>query len=66
VVIKCKSCGLKPAEIFEYIDAAEAEGMSPDEYVIEFEGTYNPREGTFYCTDCYIADGMPTGTTVLH
>lgn len=60
--IKCKNCGLAPDQIDEYIDIADEEEMSPEEYVISEEGTYNPTTGRFYCTDCYIKVGEPLGT----
>ncbi|MNG13225.1 hypothetical protein D3C84_968920 [compost metagenome] len=44
----------------EYIELAAEEHMSPEEYVIREEGTYNGFEKErFYCTPCYIAAGMP-------
>lgn len=60
--IICKSCGLMPNEIQEYVFAAKEYGMSPDEYVLSEEGTYNKRSKKFYCTSCYIKAGMPAGT----
>ena len=59
--IKCAICGLKPSEILEYSSEAKLLGISPDDYVIEEEGTYNPKNGHFYCTSCYIKIGMPLG-----
>lgn len=59
--IKCKICKRKPEEIEEYTHAAEAENMTPEEYVKTEEGTYNSRTGLFYCTECYIKIGMPLG-----
>lgn len=32
-----------------------------DDYVREYEGTYNSRSGRFYCDGCYIAVGQPVG-----
>jgi hypothetical protein len=60
--MKCKLCKKKPSEISEYIDAAEDEGITPDDYVKSQEGTFNHDTGFFYCTSCYIAVGMPLGT----
>lgn len=57
----CVNCKKKPSELDEYVDIAEEENMTPDEYVIDQEGTYNPINGHFYCTDCYIKVGMPLG-----
>jgi hypothetical protein len=59
--IKCKVCGKRPSEISEYIDAGEIEDMTPEDFVIENEGTYNPETGKFYCTGCYIKIGEPLG-----
>ncbi len=56
----CTGCNKKPAELEEYIDLAEIEEMSPEEYVQSEEGTYNKSNGHFLCTDCYITAGMPS------
>jgi hypothetical protein len=56
----CIGCGKKPDEIAEYVDAAEANDMSPEQFVEEEEGTYNPTNGHFACTVCYVAMGMPS------
>lgn len=53
-------CNRTPDQIREYIDAASVEQMTPDQYVESEEGTYNPENGHFLCTSCYIAVGMPT------
>lgn len=58
---KCKVCGKAPSEIEEYIECAKYNDSTPEEYVKEFEGTYNSSNGLFYCTDCYIKIGMPYG-----
>lgn len=57
----CFRCGKKPDELYEYIVAAKENKMTPDEYVLEEEGTYNPENNRFACTDCYIEIGMPSG-----
>jgi len=58
----CKRCHLYPHEILEFIQLAEEEEYtSATEAVIEEEGTYNPKTGWFYCTDCYIKEGQPKG-----
>ena len=56
----CFKCKKRPHEIEEYVEAAEAEGITPDEFVQIGEGTYNKKNGHFFCTDCYIEIGMPT------
>jgi len=56
---KCTGCNKKPNEIDEYIEAAEDLGMTENEYVLQEEGTYNPSNGHFLCTNCYINAGMP-------
>jgi len=61
VEIRCLRCGEVPANIPEYYEAAKDEGVSAKEYVIENEGTFNADTGRFWCTDCYIALGMPLG-----
>ena len=59
--IVCRKCGRWPHEIDEYVDFAREEGITPEEYVKQEEGTFNELTGEFYCTDCYIAVGMPLG-----
>jgi hypothetical protein len=59
-VLICAGCGLTPNELDEYKEFAEAEGMTPNEYVIEEEGTYNPENGHFLCTECYVKFGCPS------
>lgn len=58
----CRECRKRPSEIEEYIEAAEDFRLTPDEYVMQEEGTYNPGSGLFWCTDCYSKIGMPLGT----
>jgi len=57
----CKICKRTPDEIQEYIDVGKEDNMSPDDFVISGEGTYNSDTGFFYCTECYCKIGMPLG-----
>jgi hypothetical protein len=56
--IRCNGCGLTPDKIPDTVSAAEAEGMSPQEYVRILEPTYNEATGHFLCTDCYLETGI--------
>lgn len=56
----CTGCNKRPDQIKEYIDMADLESITPDKFVAEEEGTYNPDNGHFLCTDCYIKAGMPS------
>lgn len=56
----CCDCRKRPDQIDEYIEAAADEEMTPTQYVRAEEGTYNPINGHFCCTECYIKRGMPT------
>jgi len=56
----CTGCNKRPEEIDEYIEIAEIEEITPDDFVREEEGTYNPENGHFLCTNCYIKAGMPS------
>lgn len=58
--MKCAECGKRPDEIREYINEAAINDMTPEEFVKEEEGTYNPETDRFYCTHCYMKLGMPT------
>lgn len=60
--VKCKVCKRHPEEIAEYVSMAKLENTTPEEYVIQEEGTYNHETGEFFCTDCYIKLGCPNGT----
>lgn len=60
--IECKCCKLHPSAIAEYIDTAYEENISPEDYVIDNERTFNDSTGKFYCTKCYIKEGIPLGT----
>lgn len=57
--LKCFNCGRLPHEIEEYVVRAHEEETTPQLYVIEEEGTYNPDNGHFCCTECYVQIGMP-------
>jgi len=61
----CIGCNRTPEEIDEYIEAAQDDwgvrpGMTPSEYVIEEDATYNSATSHFACTSCYIRMGMPS------
>jgi len=57
----CIGCKKKPDEIEEYVEAAAEEEMSPDDYVVSEEGTYNSEnDHLFLYTDCYIRAGEPS------
>jgi hypothetical protein len=59
--IKCVGCDKTPADLEEYVEqAADFEPpITPAAVVMKYEGTYNPTNGHFACTDCYIKMGMP-------
>ena len=57
----CKGCGKRPDDLEEYVEMAEEEGMTPQEFVRSEEGTFNRDTGAFWCTACYIRAGMPLG-----
>lgn len=56
----CIGCNKHPDEIKEYVAMGQLEDMTPDDFVREEEGTYNPSNGHFLCTSCYINAGMPS------
>ena len=58
----CSVCGKSPEEIYEYSALADDEGYeSATAACIGEEGTYNPVNGHFYCTEDYIKIGQPLG-----
>ena len=56
----CTGCNKTADELEEYIEGARDFEMTVEEYVRTEEGTYNPENGHFLCTACYIAAGMPS------
>lgn len=56
----CQGCKKPVNQIQEYIEASAEMEISPEDYVKSEEGTYNPANGHFLCTDCYIKAGMPS------
>ena len=59
--IICVGCLKTPDQLDEYLEMAELEDMTPANYVRQEEGTFNPVNGHFLCTSCYIDAGMPVG-----
>jgi hypothetical protein len=59
----CTGCNKHPSELAEYLDMAEVEDMTPDDYVWQEDGTLNRANGRFLCTDCYMDAGMPSSPT---
>lgn len=59
-IVHCTGCNRTPEDIEEYLPENTGSGLDAVEYVIREEGTYNPENGHFLCTSCYIAAGMPT------
>jgi hypothetical protein len=57
----CIGCNKIPALIQEYVVCARNDDITPDEYVRREEGTLNPDNGHFWCTECYSEVGMPSG-----
>ena len=58
---RCRGCGKTPEEIDEYVDMSMGSGLTPTEFCVEEEGTFNKETGKFWCTDCYTRAGMPLG-----
>lgn len=58
----CIGCNKTPEELSEYIEMARSEGRgeTPSEFVRRDEGTYNPENGHFLCTPCYVRAGQPS------
>lgn len=60
IIPTCNGCNKTPEEILEYLPALTGTNLQPIEYVKQEEGTYNPENGHFLCTGCYIKAGMPS------
>jgi hypothetical protein len=59
--MRCNGCGRHPNEIEEYIAAAADDDTTPAEFVLQEEGTLNPENHHFWCTECYVRAGCPLG-----
>jgi hypothetical protein len=57
----CIVCNKTADELEEYKFGAEENDMTPEDFLIEQEGSYNPSNGHFYCTDCYVKSNCPLG-----
>lgn len=61
--VTCIGCKKQPEQIKEYELEARREGITPTEFVKRNEpiGVWGPHSrNKFYCTQCYIAAGMPS------
>jgi hypothetical protein len=56
----CIGCQKHPADLEEYTDPEIIGDLTPNAYVRREEGTYNPENGHFLCTECYIKAGSPS------
>lgn len=59
----CNGCKKSPDKISEYIEFAKIENCTPQEFVLQNEGTLNSITGQFLCTKCYLKKGEPLGIT---
>ena len=55
----CIGCQKHPSELSEYNPLVTGATLTAAQYVRREEGTYNPSNGHFLCTSCYIDQGMP-------
>lgn len=63
MILRCIGCRKEPHEIPEYIELADEHGCTPAQFVSAEEGTLNPENGHFACTECYIGMGMPSSSS---
>lgn len=59
----CIGCNKTPDELDEYKEAASDYDLTPDDYVRQEEGTFNPENEHFLCTPCYVKAGRPSSPT---
>jgi hypothetical protein len=64
--VRCIDCGKTPGELPEYIEAAKGEGLTPESYVEQEEGTYNADNGHFLCTDDLINRELRLGQRLVN
>jgi len=58
----CQGCNKPASELDEYKQAASEDDMDVNDYIRSEEGTYNPANGHFLCTPCYVEAGMPSSS----
>lgn len=59
---KCVGCGRTAGRLDEYHELAEFSGyVTAEDAVRNAEGTFNPANGRFYCSPCYVDAGQPLG-----
>lgn len=56
----CARCKRTPEVIPVYQALAVVEKLTPEQYVLEQEGTLDPITGKFLCDECYVAVGGPS------
>lgn len=56
-------CERLAVDIPDVVYYAGLEELTPNDWVRQEEGTYNPANGHFLCDECYIAAGMPSSPT---
>lgn len=56
----CMKCHRPPWDIPECRAMARDFQVTPDVFVRENDGTYNPASGLFACDTCYIKMGQPS------
>lgn len=64
-LIYCLGCGFRPQELKEYIVEGQINSCTPEEFVAQEEGTYDPETGTFLCTNCYLKAGAPLNRDII-
>lgn len=55
----CTGCNKTPDQLDDFADWKDQGYESAEDMCKQEEGTYNPENGHFLCTPCYIAAGMP-------
>lgn len=61
---QCAVCHKQPHEFSIYVAYAEMEDMTAEDFIYQYEGTFNYRTNLFYCDKCYVKIGMPPGKAV--
>jgi hypothetical protein len=65
IIPVCQGCHREAGELDEYDEFIEDRPVTAEarrEAVKSEEGTYNPENGHFLCTPCYIVAGMPSSS----
>lgn len=61
----CPACGRQAADIPDVVMFGKENGLSPEEFVRQEDGTYNPASEHFLCDTCFIVYEAHKGSRLV-